>query len=124
MAHASGRLGFALFGLGNRNVMKLQTLKPRIQSLSTTTAKLLQAATVERKRGSAGVKDRDRIKRRDKGMCVQCLAAGRVSIGRVVDHRVPLWAGGSDEDENKQLLCDLCHDAKTAGEAKQRAGGG
>lgn len=102
---------------------RLQTLKPRIRMLSTTTATPLQT-TVERKRGSAGVKDRNRIKARDQGMCVLCRAAGKLSIGTVVDHRVPLWAGGSDEDENKQTLCDLCHDTKTATEATQRAGGG
>jgi 5-methylcytosine-specific restriction protein A len=80
--------------------------------------------TVERKRGSAGVKDRQRIKERDCGLCVRCQKEGRVSLGKVVDHIVPLWAGGSDEDENKQLLCDPCHDAKTAREAKERAGAG
>lgn len=74
---------------------------------------------VERKRGSAGVKDRDSIKRRDCGMCRHC---GR--LGRVVDHIVPLWAGGSDDESNKQLLCDACHNSKTKREAAQRAGGG
>ncbi|MFB9288692.1 HNH endonuclease [Pseudoduganella plicata] len=31
--------------------------------------------------------------------------------------------GGSDEPENKQTLCDLCHDVKTAQEAAERARG-
>jgi 5-methylcytosine-specific restriction protein A len=105
---------------------RLQTLKPRITVARTSQLQVLQArpGTVERKRGSAGVKDRNRIKERDNGLCVACLAAGRVRLGAVVDHRVPLWDGGSDEDENKQLLCDPCHDAKTAREAGQRAGAG
>jgi 5-methylcytosine-specific restriction endonuclease McrA len=102
---------------------KLQTLKPRISVVRSSQVQLLQRGPgIERKRGSAGVKDRRKIKERDNGLCVLCLAAGRVSLGAVVDHRVPLWNGGSDEDENKQTLCHLCHDEKTAREAKQRAG--
>ena len=38
-----------------------------------------------------------------------------------VDHIVPLWAGGVNEDENLQLLCVPCHKVKTAREATQRA---
>ena len=38
-----------------------------------------------------------------------------------VDHIVPLWAGGANEDENLQLLCEPCHKVKTAREATQRA---
>ncbi|MDN4061293.1 HNH endonuclease [Massilia sp. YIM B02769] len=42
-----------------------------------------------------------------------------------MDHLKPLWAGGSDDDDNKELLCQTpCHDAKTAREARQRAAGG
>lgn len=102
--------------------MKLTTLKPRLQSVSASRVQTLQHVhpdRVERKRGSAGVKDRESIKRRDCGVCQLC---GR--LGKVVDHIVPLWAGGSDDESNKQLLCKACHDAKTSREAKQRAGGG
>lgn len=102
--------------------MKLTTLKPRLQSIGTSRVQTLQhvrPGIVERKRGSAGVKDRESIKRRDCGACQSC---GR--LGRVVDHIVPLWAGGSDDESNKQLLCDPCHKEKSALEAKQRAGGG
>lgn len=37
-----------------------------------------------------------------------------------VDHRIPLWAGGSDEDDNCQILCQPCHKEKTSDEAGQR----
>ena len=77
----------------------------------------------ERKRGSAGVKDRNRIRARDFGLCVLCQEQGKVSPGREVDHKVPLWAGGSDKDDNKWLLCTACHEAKTAREAAERASG-
>jgi 5-methylcytosine-specific restriction endonuclease McrA len=102
--------------------MKLTSLKPRIASINTSRVQTLQSmrpGVVERKRGSAGVKDREMIKHRDCGMCQSC---GR--LGRVVDHIDPLWAGGSDDATNKQLLCDDCHDTKTKREATQRAGGG
>ena len=102
--------------------MKLTTLKPRLSTVGTSRVQTLQHThpdRVERKRGSAGVKDRDAIKRRD---CYKCQSCGR--LGRVVDHIVPLWAGGSDEESNKQLLCDDCHKEKSALEATQKAGGG
>lgn len=78
---------------------------------------------IERKRGSAGVKDRNKIKSRDNGLCQACNEEGRTTIGAVVDHKRPLWAGGSDDDANKWLLCVPCHDAKTKLEAAARARG-
>lgn len=103
---------------------RLQTLKPRLTTASTSRLQQLPASAglVQRKRGSAGVKDRNNIKQRDCGLCQECRRRGRVTIGRVVDHIEPLWNGGSDDDSNKQLLCHPCHDEKTAREAAQRAG--
>lgn len=103
---------------------KLRTLQPRLQPIRATRLAPAPAATVERKRGSAGVADRNRIRERDCGLCQACKAKGQVSLGVAVDHKVPLWAGGSDDDSNKWLLCQPCHDAKTADEARQRASGG
>ncbi|MFC3457243.1 HNH endonuclease [Massilia haematophila] len=103
---------------------KLRTLQPRLQPAKVTRLAPAPAATVERKRGSAGVADRERIRRRDGGLCQACLAKGITSLGHAVDHKVPLWAGGSDDDANKWLLCTPCHDTKTAAEARQRAAGG
>ena len=102
--------------------MKLTTLNPRLKTIGVSRVQALQLVRpgiVERKRGSAGVKDRESIKRRDCGVCRSC---GRLGI--VVDHIVPLWAGGSDDESNKQLLCDACHNSKTKREAAERAGGG
>lgn len=100
--------------------MKLTTLKPRIKAVTLGRIAMLPKSTaVERKRGSAGVADRIKIKQRDKGLCQVCRRPGYI-----VDHIIPLWEGGSDEDENKQLICAPCHDAKSAVEAKRRAAGG
>jgi 5-methylcytosine-specific restriction endonuclease McrA len=102
--------------------MKLQTLKSGLRAAPSSRLQVLSARplTVDRKRGSAGVKDRAKIKQRDCGLCQECKRCGCVTIGDVVDHIIPLWNGGSDEDDNKELLCNPCHDAKTAAEAGQR----
>lgn len=79
---------------------------------------------VERKRGRAGVEDRERIRARDEGQCQQCKRERRehIQIGTEVDHITPLWEGGSDDDSNKELLCDEHHKAKSRREAARRAG--
>lgn len=106
--------------------MKLTTLKPRLKASNLTRIPTLtaQPATVQRLRGSAGVKDRAAIKARDCGMCQACKRQGITRPGRVVDHIVPLHMQGTDDASNKELLCDPCHDAKTATEAGDRARGG
>ncbi len=38
-----------------------------------------------------------------------------------LDHRIPLWAGGLNEPENFQALCQPCHRGKTSWEAGERA---
>ncbi len=77
-----------------------------------------------RKTGRKGVKDRDRIRARDCGLCQQCLANGKVVKGSQVDHIIALCDGGQDSDDNKQLLCDDCHTAKSRDEARRRGRGG
>lgn len=37
------------------------------------------------------------------------------------DHIVPLWEGGTDDEDNLQLLCRPCHKAKTREEAVRKA---
>lgn len=105
--------------------MKLTTLKSRLQTAGNRIATLTpqRPDTVQRKRGWAGVQDRERIRKRDCGLCQECKRQGRTSVGAAVDHIKPLWDGGDDTDENKELLCQPCHDVKTAREARQRARG-
>jgi len=74
--------------------------------------------------GRAWRQIRARILSRDCGMCVLCTAAGRFVLAAEVDHKVPVWAGGSDADHNLQSLCKPCHTAKTQAEAAERAAGG
>lgn len=101
--------------------MKLRTLGSRLTTSPRTGPKPAPAATIERKRGSAGVRDRESIKARDNMLCQECKRKGYTRIGHVVDHIIPLHLMGSDEDTNKELLCHQCHHAKSAREAKHRA---
>ena len=105
---------------------KLQLLKPRLQAAASRLPTIAPARpdTVERVRGWRGVKDRQRIRERDCGLCQECKRQGKTTVGHPVDHIVPLWRGGRDDDGNKETLCVPCHDAKTAREAAQRARGG
>ena len=100
--------------------MRIKCLKPQVRMLSAPTVKPIQAT--QRTRGSAWVATRARILKRDNHLCVVCSASGHVSLAREVDHRVPLHEGGKDEDSNLQSICVPCHEAKTAAEAKRRAG--
>jgi len=106
--------------------MKLTALKSRLQSAAPRVATLTArpGVVVERKRGYAGVLDRKRIRARDCGLCQQCKREGRTNIGYPVDHIVPLWDGGTDDDHNKETLCQHCHNIKSAREARQRAQAG
>jgi len=106
--------------------MKLQQLKSSLATAASRVTMLptQRPDTVERVRGSAGVRDRERIRARDCGLCQECKRQGKTALGGPVDHIVPLWKGGSDDDSNKEVLCVPCHDAKTAREAAARARGG
>jgi len=67
-------------------------------------------------------KKREQIKKRDGGLCQECFRLGITTLGRVVDHIIPL----KDDydlrliDSNLQTLCDVCHNKKTAKENKGR----
>lgn len=98
---------------------KLTMLKPRVQTLKTSTARTL---VTERVRGRALQVIRERILRRAHGLC-ECdeCRAGPPRLAVEVDHRVPLWEGGADDDSNRQALSLECHDRKTKAEAARRA---
>lgn len=66
----------------------------------------------KRLRGQAAVEQRAR-RLRQEPLCRHCKARGLVRQATQVDHIVPLFKGGDDNDLNCQSLCDDCHDAKT-----------
>ncbi|MBF6301181.1 HNH endonuclease [Nocardia amamiensis] len=55
----------------------------------------------------------EQIRQRDKGICQKCSRPGHE-----VDHIINVKADGTDDDDNLQVLCKDCHDAKTQGEAQ------
>jgi hypothetical protein len=51
--------------------------------------------------------------------CAHC--ANLLDPAHQIDHLIPRWTNGSDDDENLQPLCAGCHALKTADEAVMRA---
>jgi 5-methylcytosine-specific restriction enzyme A len=46
-------------------------------------------------------------------LCEECTRQGRVTVGRIADHIVPLAKGGPTIRSNYQLLCKRCSNIKT-----------
>ena len=92
---------------------KIRTLAPRVQTLK---ANRLQAAPslvyAQRTRGRALQATNRRLFMRNP-LCVRCEEKGRAEPVTQWDHKIPLYAGGADTDENKQGLCTPCHVEKT-----------
>lgn len=57
-------------------------------------------------------------------LCVKCYDRDRIVAATQIDHKTPLWAGGADDADNRQGLCDACHLEKSTTEAALRAAGG
>jgi len=58
-----------------------------------------------------------RIRKRmmqDQPLCRMCEVNGLVVLGAEMDHILPIFKGGSNDDENLQMLCVACHLKKTA----------
>lgn len=97
---------------------RLTTVKPRV----AFARQRIVSHYVERIRGRANQRRRERILSAQP-LCVLCQAEDRVALATEVDHVVPLWKGGSEDDSNCQGLCAACHKAKSAREAAERHGG-
>lgn len=74
-----------------------------------------------RVRGRAAQESRQRILKRDNGLCQACLRRGLITIGDEVDHIIGLAQGGTDDDSNKESLCHDCHATKTATDNGKRS---
>lgn len=75
----------------------------------------------DQRRGSAASRGLDRRWRKTRAallrtepLCRPCRARGRTTAASEVDHIVPRAAGGGNERENLQPICEDCHKAKTA----------
>lgn len=101
---------------------KLTTLKPRIavQPLRLTVTQDRAGAT-PRIRGRKWMDRRARWLQ-EHPLCCDCEAEGRTTVADEVDHVIPLWEGGADDETNYASRCIPHHQAKTAREAARRAG--
>ena len=98
---------------------RIPTLKPRLSAMPQRTNQI----THTRIRGDTLQAIRARHFTAHP-LCVYCELAGRTERAQILDHRIPLWAGGRDDDTNRQGLCHECHDAKSKREAAIRARSG
>lgn len=96
-------------------------LKPRLGTFSTNRTTTLVSATA-RTRGRPWQRIRERIMRRDNGLCQVCKRAGILKLAAYVDHIHELADGGDDNDANLQAICFPCHEEKTAASQAKRAG--
>lgn len=95
----------------------MKTLRPRVK----VAPQRIQSAKSgdNRMRGRAGVERRAKWLRAHP-LCIDCEAEGKVTAAEEVDHEVPLWQGGADNESNFASRCIPCHKAKTDREAKVR----
>lgn len=102
---------------------RLTTLQPRVALMERR--QIGTAAHTVRIRGTTLQATRDRILARDKGVCQcsRCKQQGMLRLATIVDHIVPLWAGGAEDDSNRQAINADCHALKSADEARMRATG-
>jgi 5-methylcytosine-specific restriction enzyme A len=56
----------------------------------------------------------------ERPLCVRCEANGKARIAVHLDHIKPLYQGGTDELENLQGLCFVCHTEKTVADMGYR----
>lgn len=75
----------------------------------------------KRLRGRAAVEQRAR-RIAAHPVCAECAKRGLVKVTVEIDHVVPLEQGGTDDDDNIQGLCLLCHALKTAVEGAGHGG--
>lgn len=80
-----------------------------------------EAAANDKKYGKAFLRKRKSTRvaltARDGMSCRHCLL---VNTQLTIDHVMPLWAGGTNDLKNLQLLCTRCHRKKTVREEKER----
>lgn len=91
--------------------MKLQTLKPRLQTQRTPR----QNSWGLGRGGRPWRRLKAKIHLRDKYTCQCC---GVVTMELELDHIVNIAQGGNDDESNLQSLCVPCHKEKTRKESQ------
>lgn len=103
--------------------MKLQRLMPKVARLNTRSHQQVAAVEPPRMAGRKLQERRLRLWTKDPH-CAACGIlvdyAGETASPFQLDHIVALHKGGRDEDDNCQVLCIPCHEAKTAEDLGRR----
>ena len=105
-------------------------LKPRVATIEKHAAATggwsatRRASRHARGYGAEWDRARAKVMERDRGLCQPCARRGHVVLARDVDHKVPKFEGGSDDEANLQAICADCHRVKTAEESKRARGVG
>lgn len=63
---------------------------------------------------------REHVLKRDGNQC-QAQEVGCTGLAVEVDHIVPQYLGGTDDDDNLESLCPECHARRTSRQAHERA---
>lgn len=101
--------------------MKPKKLQQRVRLVDVGRVATLgqKAGNSPRPRGRAWMTQRERIAARDGYLCRGCGLVWQPSLDQV-DHIIELEDGGTNDDDNLQLLCNDCHAAKTRASAAAR----
>ncbi len=102
---------------------RLTTLRPR----ATSAQSRLRNSTTKDRRITGSKLQNIRFKMwKENPYCAICGKLTQYPYGFQIDHKIPLEQGGSESQENRQLLCTTvdevegCHEKKTREESKLR----
>lgn len=73
----------------------------------------------ERGYGTQWYKIRARVLTKFDHICQSCLRDGIYTRATQVDHIIPKFEGGTDEESNLEPICDKCHKIKTRKESQR-----
>ena len=83
-----------------------------------------EAWSLLKARWQALQRDTPGIRARDADCCQACIRRndGHIGTYSAIDHKVPKEEGGTDDDDNLEVICSPCHTAKTQREALRGRG--
>jgi 5-methylcytosine-specific restriction endonuclease McrA len=103
---------------------RLSNLPNRVQEQRLTRVTTERSAGhTQRQRGRGWMERRAKWLRLNP-LCKHCLEHGQAKPATQLDHVVPLFQGGLDDESNFQSLCTDHHQAKTTRERKTQGTGG
>ena len=102
--------------------IKLNKIADRIARLQPTVAALQHTPGATRRVKGPPAQKRNARWLLHHPICAKCLETGEDRAAVEIDHIIPLWKGGPDDETNIQGLCVDHHKEKSAAEARERYG--